>query len=488
MNVLFVYDDGGGVPDRIRRIIGASRFGDIVRHKRRLADSIQIAVETVPGCEFLQLKDESLLGDLLNQIERLPSESMVFRLPSSIVPVSTDLFRALITKLPYAIDPVIYGDQLMSDVPALMLRNDAIAILGERDPAKRRKLVGTFERRALHVDDALRFVDISEISNFLTFMAGTTETRNFNVSSVSAGVFRKWSHDVSKMRAEYSYFHIADEAMKRFLLPTFDFKEGAQGASYAMEYLSVPDAALQILHHTFNEASFDRLMTNFFAFIDARGRRNVGVEEVRRVAEQEIVIKLRRRVSQLLETPVGQQLEVLLRNAGPHGDLQVLVERCCVQLAKALDGSRIDFLALGHGDPCFSNILFNPEINLFRLIDPRGAETREAAFMHPVYDLAKFSHSVIGGYDFVNSGLAECKLDAKMRLALTLERGGPRSWLKSAFKSRLAELGWDATLVRAIEASLFLSMLPLHIDSPDKLPAFCLIAGGIIEELEHARD
>jgi hypothetical protein len=29
-------------------------------------------------------------------------------------------------------------------------------------------------------------------------------------------------------------------------------------------------------------------------------------------------------------------------------------------------------------------------------------------------------------------------------------------------------------------------MLPLHIDSPEKLPAFCLIAGEILSELEYA--
>jgi hypothetical protein len=488
MRVLFVYDDCTDVPDRIRRIIGVSRFGDIVRHKRRLADTIQGAVETVPDCDFTRLKDESQLTDLLNQIERLPGHSMVFRLPSSIVPLSTELFPALIAKLPYAIDPVIYGNQYMSDVPALMLRDDAIAILVERDAAKRRKFFSTFESRALHVDDAMRFNDISEISNFLAFMAGTTETRNFNVSSISAGVFRKWSREISKMRGEYRYFHVVDEAMKRFLLPTFDFSEDAEGASYSMEYLSVPDAALQILHHTFNEASFARLLDNFFAFIDARGRRHVGVDEVRRVAERDIVGKLHGRIQQLRDTKVGQQLDAMLENVGPHGNLETMVQRCCVQLSKALDHSRIDFVALGHGDPCFSNILFNAEINLFRLIDPRGAETRDAAFMHPAYDLAKFSHSVIGGYDFVNSGLAECKIDPEMVLALTLERGGPRAWLKSAFRNRLAELGWDTKLVRAIEASLFLSMLPLHIDSPDKLPAFCLIAGGIIEELEQVRD
>ena len=41
--------------------------------------------------------------------------------------------------------------------------------------------------------------------------------------------------------------------------------------------------------------------------------------------------------------------------------------------------------------------------------------------------------------------------------------------------------------VRAVELSLFLSMLPLHADHPDKLMGFALIAGQILDELAPRR-
>jgi hypothetical protein len=482
--ILFVYDDSIDIPESIRRTIGASHFGDIVRRKRRLSDTIQATVEAVLECEFLRVTDSAQLLELIDKIARLPADAMIFRLPSSIVPASSEVFSSLMAKLPYALDPVLYGAESMTDAPSYLFRDDAIALLGARETGKRRKFLGAVETRAVRVGNDKQFVDISEISWFLAFMAGATEARHFNSTSISAGIFRKHSRDVAKMRGEYQFFHIADEAMKRFLLPTFDFSQDSDGAGYAMEYLLVPDAAMQVVHHTFNEASFGRMMDGFFAFIGARGRSNVGATEVRNVAERDIVDKLNRRVAQLLATPVGQQLDQIITAAGPHGSLGSMVERCRVQLHKALGASQFDDLALSHGDPCFSNILYQSEINLFRLIDPRGALDRDAAMMHPVYDLAKFSHSVLGGYDFVNGGLAECRLDAAMRLSLHFDRGGPPPWMKEALRRRFAELGWDIALIRAIEASLFLSMLPLHIDAPDKLPAFCLIAGEILDELE----
>lgn len=485
VTIAFLYDETSRVPDAIRRIIGANVFGDIVRRKRRLADTLREAIAAGAECEFERILDEAAVTAAIERIQKLPRSAMVFRLPSSVAPLSMDLFGALVAKLPYALGEAVYGDPDMADPPALLSRDNAAALLGMRDPVERQRFFRGFEQQATRVGNQVRFVDIRDVPTFLAFMSGSTEARHFNNVSQSGGVFRKHSADVAKMKAEYGYFHVVDEAMKRFLLPTFDYVEGAQGASYAMEHLSVPDAAMQLVHNTFTPASFGRLLDSFLSFIAARGQLRTSPDDVRRVATETIIGKLDQRIASLLNTDAGRHLDALLAVAGPQGSVTDLTARCRSLLERTLARSRIDHLALSHGDPCFSNILYNAEINLFRLIDPRGATTRDEALMHPLYDLAKFSHSVLGGYDYVNGGLAECRLDARMQLALTLEHGGPPEWMKQAFRTRLAEAGWPLDLLRAIEASLFLSMLPLHLDSPEKLPAFCLIAGDIIAELEN---
>lgn len=486
MRIIFVYDETAPVPRAISRIIGAGRFGDIVRRKQRLADSIRAIVETNPLCDYVRLEDETQLPELLDQLQKLPGDTRVFRLPSSIVPLASEIFEAIIAKLPYALSDVIYGEIDADDAPTLLSRDQSINLLGHRDAEARRRFLRGLEATALRVGNQARFTDISEISAFLVFMSGATEARHFNSLSQTGAVFRKRSEDKIKMRGEYRFFHLADEEMKRFLQPTFGFVEEADGASYAMEYLSVPDAAMQIVHNTFTPATFNRFMDCFFAFIEARGRSDMGVAEVRQTGQRDIIDKLDARIEQLRQTETGQRLERWFEISGPHGTLDSMVERCSALLRDGLARSQINHLALSHGDPCFSNVLYNSEINLFRLIDPRGADTRDGAFMHPLYDIAKFSHSALGGYDFVNGGLAETRLDSRMQLALSMDRGGPPGWMKEAFRAALAARGWDVRLTRAIEASLFLSMLPLHVDSPEKLPAFCLIAGDILSELETA--
>ena len=52
------------------------------------------------------------------------------------------------------------------------------------------------------------------------------------------------------------------------------------------------------------------------------------------------------------------------------------------------------------------------------------------------------------------------------------------------FSQKLEESGFDYHSVRLYEASLFLSMLPLHMDNPLKVLGFILNAAAILEEIE----
>ena len=57
-----------------------------------------------------------------------------------------------------------------------------------------------------------------------------------------------------------------------------------------------------------------------------------------------------------------------------------------------------------HGDFCFSNILFDLNNLIIKLIDPRGSFGVPSIFGDPRYDVAKLRHSAVGLYDFIVSG------------------------------------------------------------------------------------
>ena len=138
---------------------------------------------------------------------------------------------------------------------------------------------------------------------------------------------------------------------------------------------------------------------------------------------------------------------------------------------------------MGHGDPCFSNVLYDQQRYLLKLIDPKGALTEDEMWTHPLYDLCKLSHSALGDYDFINNGLYSVGFSDNNDLVLNLMHSN-HATLKPIFLQRLNSIGYNARTIRLGEASLFLSMLPLHIDYPNKVIAFMLKARQILDEIE----
>jgi hypothetical protein len=70
-----------------------------------------------------------------------------------------------------------------------------------------------------------------------------------------------------------------------------------------------------------------------------------------------------------------------------------------------------------------------------------------------------------------------------MGLDLNLDRPRPQ-WAGPMFVQKLERSGFDPYLVRLCEASLFISMLPLHMDRPRKVLGFAINANSILDELQ----
>ena len=101
---------------------------------------------------------------------------------------------------------------------------------------------------------------------------------------------------------------------------------------------------------------------------------------------------------------------------------------------------------------------------------------------NPYYDIAKLSHSICGSYDFFNNEMYEIYIDDSCSIALQVNQPNLEKY-KEVFKNVLKKNKFDYRLVRLYEASLFLSMLPLHIDNPRKVIGFILNAISILEEV-----
>ncbi|HEV2707284.1 MAG TPA: phosphotransferase [Pyrinomonadaceae bacterium] len=157
-------------------------------------------------------------------------------------------------------------------------------------------------------------------------------------------------------------------------------------------------------------------------------------------------------------------------------------------------------VCLIHGDFHLGNILYDLNTRLVKLIDPRGNFGSSTMYGDLKYDLAKLRHSICGGYNYVVndlftvettgiSGDIRINLDRPHLLNAGVKRLSVQQKVAQLLDTKIEQLGAELssptllTQVKLIEGLLFLSMLPIHYDSPHRQLAMFSIAIERFDEL-----
>jgi hypothetical protein len=100
-------------------------------------------------------------------------------------------------------------------------------------------------------------------------------------------------------------------------------------------------------------------------------------------------------------------------------------------------------------------------------------------YMDEYYDLAKLSQSINGRYEDIIHG--DYSLDINSgHLSFPKEQDVEK---QKIFNDYVKAEGVDLDLLRVYEASLFLSMLPMHLDDPQRIAAFLVNCKSILTNL-----
>lgn len=135
-------------------------------------------------------------------------------------------------------------------------------------------------------------------------------------------------------------------------------------------------------------------------------------------------------------------------------------------------------LHIGHGDLCFNNILIDPIYGILKLIDPKAALdsiTGKCGLIDPLYDLSKLNHSFTGLYDSVVNNLYSLTCNGKHEYSLQIFVPDNYEYIASLFQNEFLLERIDESVCTQTTASLFLSMLPLHSDDPERMLVLAII-------------
>lgn len=479
--VLFVYDDHIRPNVFIQSIVGEKGFGQVILKRQSVKSKFQEFVAGLGlGSEIEEIPASWAVEPFLQRLRALHGEYCVLHLFSNQVVRDAQQAAYLARKAPFVHQPTLAQQD---GQPVLFMMGSVAEYLRflEQNFAAL-PAAECFSGFDLAETDA--FFDLAIHANFLQYISGGFDARFFNSVQGDEFTVTKSSADVQKMRAEYQFYHLLPDEMKMWFVMPYGFKEEGGRASYCMERFHMTDLAVRYAHGAIDPQECAQLLHKAFHFINGRSSRPVSPQEVQANADALYLRKLDERVERLKGCAEYPKLAAFLEAGTQTGGIDGIVKRYR-QFYIALSPRRAKekpVRVIGHGDLCFSNMLFNKETSLLKLIDPKGATEEAQLWTDRYYDVAKLSHSVCGRYDFFNNALYHITLDEALQFRLEIPFDNTA--YTAIFRDFCEKNGFDYPLVRLYEASLFLSMLPLHMDNPLKVFGFILNGVKILDEVE----
>lgn len=481
MKTIVIYDDTGRKSEVIADIIGDKGFADVVIKKRRLEEYYQDEIKKIfPEVIWKKVHSIFEYTDFMKELELYYTDNVKIMHCFSNYLISDSEKAALSFKKLIYIDDV-YGVFDGKRAVAAMFPDFGTyssfcknIISGQRAWDLVKSMKKSFEIDGL--------VDIGIIGNFIQCITGNFDSRYFNSLKGNEYTLVKTSSNKKKIKAEYNFYHLLPEDMKFWFVMPFHYKEDENFASYTMERLHMTDLAIKWVHGSMEETEFEELMDKYFFFFNSRHVKTCSKDEYQKLADSLYVHKVNERISNLKMLPEYRKINNLL-DASENMGIDILAAKY-FSLKERIE-AKINYpcqLVIGHGDPCFANALYNKSTKTLKFIDPKGALTEEELWTNAYYDVAKLSHSVCGRYDFFNHALFDIKISTTFSYELEIPFDNSR--YIEIFRTKAEEHGFDYWTIRIYEASLFLSMLPLHIDNPHKVFGFLLNVKNILEEIE----
>lgn len=327
--------------------------------------------------------------------------------------------------------------------------------------------------------DVERWFDFGHTHTYYRSKARMTTERAFNSLVIGSQTVRKTSRDRRKMEAEYQWYSSLPGDLRTYV-PHLVSRLSAPDAGYVIQYLYLPSLSELYVFGRLPLFSWHGIFAGCLALLEAC-RAHEPDEAMHLPATTFFNDKTRQRLEQWREQSDIDLDSPWSINGHPVPSINEVAQRTGAMIS-ALDDAKP---CVVHGDLCFSNIMYDFRSQSIKVIDPRGClpDGTRSIYGDQRYDIAKLAHSVCGLYDFIIAGNYTLEASGQ-ELRLDLPSSATIRDVQDAFL-RLMErqYGLNQRLLFAMQIHLFLSMIPLHADNPERQMAFLANALRLYSEI-----
>ena len=306
--------------------------------------------------------------------------------------------------------------------------------------------------------------DIGTLEGYMETNRNNFNCRNFNSLYLDdLGVMHKRSL-YEKITSEMNWFKEIENTDFEKLTPKF-YENNKFSREYGIEYYDYLTLSEYMTFYPLSNYSkitiFDSVLTKLLKIYE---KNKIISLEFNDLFKKILVDKTLRRIKDWNRSDLVDQEKIMI-NGVEYDGLLVALNKLMLNIEKICKQA-IDYVTIIHGDPAFSNILFSPRSLNFKLIDARGNFDIDTIYGDYRYDLAKLRHCYHGRYDEIVNDLFEISEGKSLNLKFYKDID------YSVYDELMQKNNINVNDIELIEALLFISMIPLHNDYPDRQLAF----------------
>ena len=305
-------------------------------------------------------------------------------------------------------------------------------------------------------------------------------TRAYNsliVNKVNNSSIIKESKE-KKLQDEIFYYRNLPEKLKIYFPRIIEENtSGTKPYKLELEYYGYSNLGTHMMYNKFDKQEWSKILDFIFKYID-------NYKDVRKVKSNKsdfrrmLINKTEEEYQKLVDTNLF--FKKFSKHETLHLNNKTLLNFKIIwnDIKKKLETINLeDYFYYFHGDLCFSNILFgkNPLSDdvILKFVDPRGKYGLKNFYGDYYYDLAKLSHSVNGGYEYLIYD--EFKLDIIKNKANLKYLNKNKDKVNKLFVQKLNDYKYDLEKINLIEGLIFIGMCARHYDSLKRQKAMYLI-------------
>jgi len=315
---------------------------------------------------------------------------------------------------------------------------------------------------------ANQWYDFGNIENLLNAKRQLLQSRYFNSLYIHPvlNTITKESEFDDKLRNELKWYEDLPSELSVLAPRIFTKTEKEGRLVFTQEYYGYPTLSELFLYSDLTTDSWNRIVRKLLEIVNEFSKYPTQLKE-----DELLEIYLKKTHERLallfLEGPAWKDLfeaKTIRINEKEYRGFYQLESDLNEYAENLVKNARPGIL---HGDLCFSNILFDINNQIVKLIDPRGSFGRIGIYGDQRYDMAKLRHSIHGLYDYIVSDLFEVSVsDSGINFAIFSNEIPPSVTID--FDKQLKYSGFNPDEIQFIEGLLFISMLPLHKDKPHR--------------------